>query len=505
MKNIDRVRLLAKELGHSLTFKEVREHISEGEIGDQQVRNILSRIKKSEISRIGNDNITNIPIICNTEENSYISYSSPISEEVREGCLKLYGEVWGRLMAYILSCYGEDILVPQEVLAYCHEYGYSALLLNKKVNIKDLAADIFNRHFEECPFNVNISGFIPDKSCRIVENFEVCEELLSLLEKPAMRLVDVFTGYPVNMSPGEVLGSNVTDIEALRTRLINQGLDYNPLLEKNFKVAFGTVAVLENIAERVKQFSILNKIRQSPQPQYSAVKKSMRLYAKGASFQVLSRETRKTFFTGMAQFDLKHAQLVIVSKLWEAPELLDYFNGSPVWSSLIAETSFTGISSSVIKATIKKGIYTLIFGGTYENAVTNMAQESGLAIWKVKQAISACKFFKLLESASNRFSETIKKTKTCKDAFGNELCISKLTAKEIRSIKGCQAQSFEVAVMIPIVNYLMDKGFNCWLLLHDGFIADSEAFRLYPELKLLTELTSSNYGMKLELTFETIE
>ena len=435
------------------------------------------------------------------EKNDILPFLHSLPSLIWSYCVDVYGPEWGRLMSYILSCHREDIIVPQEVLGSCHVHGYSSLLIGRKPNYKDLSADIYDRHVDECPFNLNLSDYIPEKSARTVMNYEISEELKELIINcKDTNYVDVFTGKPTNPFNEDSTPSSVPNIETLRLRLNSQDLDYKTLVGNATHIVYNTLNSIDNIRERVKQLSILNKVIQSPQPVYSAVDNSTRLYTKGASFQSMTRQTRNAFFTNKRQFDLKHAQLIIVSQLWGAQGILEYFKGQSVWATLVAETGLN-------KDTIKKGVYTLIFGGTYVNAVKNMADVAEMPYYKVLDKIAACKFFKILETASKNYSDKIKKEGTCIDAFGKELVPQdkKLTNELIRSIKGCQAQSYEIAVMTPILNHLLDKGFNCWLFMHDGFISDSNSYMIYPELKALCEFVGKQYNMNFTLEMETLD
>jgi len=494
-KKSDLIRRALENLGENPKFPEVRDWILENHKVEVKMQDWKdSRRKKGESKsedhkeggKMGNNTII-----------SLFPTSHIIPSNVFLTSLSLYGPSYGRLLCYLLLQAREEILLSHEVLASCHPYGFSAIQAGKKPNpnlSKDMIASL-----DKCPFMIHWSDFIANQACRTVQNFQVEEAILKEVANPSTKFVDLWTGKEVNsLAPEEGQPSSQPEVEALRQRLLAQNLDYSKSLSSKRDVILGIINCIPNIEERLKQLAIFNRIVLHPAPRYSAVDNSKRLYTTGPSFQNLTKAARNACFSGLRQFDLKQAQLMIISKLWDAPEILTYLNGQSIWSVLQSQTLLS-------KDALKRGVYTLIFGGTYNNAITNMAEVEGVPYYEVKQKISSCKFFYLLETASKRFTAKIKAEKSCLDAFGNELVTKdKLTGAEIRSIKGCQAQSYEVAIMLPVLTHLLDKGFQCWLLIHDGFITDNNSYMIANELKAIAESTGKTFGMSLSLEHELL-
>lgn len=123
--------------------------------------------------------------------------------------------------------------------------------------------------------------------------------------------------------------------------------------------------------------------------------------------------------------------------------------------------------------------------------------------------------FQQLYSCSMAYSDKVRKTQSCIDAFGRELFPSrgdaklftksgKVKAKKIRSMKACQAQSFEMAVMAEVVRYLQDNGVDIWLFLHDGIILSPGTEVHFEECSKIVREKAASFGIDMELSMEFI-
>lgn len=496
MKIIDQVKL---ELINNPDIKNA-EIATKLNLTASQVKIAKERInkeKKKDIKGIKSN------VISNTKGKDAISkflldYPSYIPYDLRTYLIQDLGETYGRLIGYVLSQSKDDILVPQPVLAACHSINIGSLLTGKnKVNL-DHADEVYEGIINHPKFNLVLSDYIPNVATRKVINHNL-DSIIHFAASCTGHMVNTFTGTP--LVPQQPIPSPISQVEDFRQLLLNQNLDYSILVKFSQDPARKTLCLIEDRDTMMKQLSIFNNVVADPAPKYSAVSNSCRLYTKGPSFQNLTRDIRSVFFYNKLQFDLKNAQLSIISKLWEAPEIMGYFNNRPVWATLQQET---GLAKDVLK----KGIYTLIFGGSYQSAVSNMAEVAGITEAKLRQKICNCNYFILLATASSNYDKKIRATKTCKDAFGQELyhetSPGKISHEVLRRIKAGQAQSYEMAIIMPAVRYLIDSKIPVWLFLHDGLITECNADVYFTGFKAIVKSKAKEFGMDIEVDCEVL-
>ena len=496
MKKVDIVREAVRRKGTEWNRAALRREIPMTQMTDAELDRAIQTIRK--------DHKKNPSTISTTISNNGGKGRFLIPMDLRDLALELYGEVWGRVCCYILAAHAfkfEDdfkVLLSYEVLASCHAYGYGALMSGKTPN-RHLASEVWKQYKEgQVPFHLIAEDFVPSiggkGSCRAVEDFEFKAEILDLLSSDS-ELVDVFTGLP---SPyiHSTRPSMIPEIEEFRGSLNAQELDYSGFLDSPQRLF---QFVRSNYGQNVyiHQSAILRSILRQAKPVYSGVERTTRLYTLGPSFQNLKRELRTMIFAGESQFDLAHAQLSILQELWDIPLLDDYLEGE-FWSRLKVET---GIQQ---KEVLKELVYRIAYGSKFGQCKYGLMTEAGLSSDGASKAMRA-PIVKALFDAQDRQFDKVRKSKSVIDAFGRELIKdAKTPGSAIRSALAAQAQSYELKLMLPVINFLKARDIPIYLWLHDGFIVPEKTAEHFPTLSALVEAEAASLGMKIRLEHEFV-
>jgi hypothetical protein len=95
------------------------------------------------------------------------------------------------------------------------------------------------------------------------------------------------------------------------------------LLRKNMKEAYAEAWRIQDPEKRRATLRRLARIHEQPQPFYGPTKQggTARIYERGETLANLKRGVRRVLTRGWSEFDLKAAQLAIVSEHWKVPEL----------------------------------------------------------------------------------------------------------------------------------------------------------------------------------------
>jgi hypothetical protein len=218
---------------------------------------------------------------------------------------------------------------------------------------------------------------------------------------------------------------------------------------------------------------VLTKTYARPQPVYFPVGNSPRIY--GAGFINLSRPVREKLFGLMRwhSFDLKSAQLAIVGRVWNIPDVQDFLKkGGNVWHYLSEEIGI----DSCYKPALKKALYAVIFG------CAKVRVREILSCWDLDQsyakAFLSVPMIKDLWAARDERKRQIRKEGGISDAFGElvELKPKGQHRDNVRTLLAYEAQSYELALLEDALAYCRERSkIDVVSFLHDGFALKIEA------------------------------
>ena len=214
---------------------------------------------------------------------------------------------------------------------------------------------------------------------------------------------------------------------------------------ENCDYAIKVANKIDNENSKLQQLLILDLIQEAPKPFVKPSENTDRLFGYGANITNLKKEVRKALTKGWYEADLKSAQLAIVAKLWNIPEVISFLqSGKSFWKEMMA---YLNVDDSA-KSLIKDHTYGVIFGMSKERLVEEMdlglkeyGIENGGNLFLQNPIISA-----LIKGRSKYISKLLKEG-TMIDAFGEVFEVNKLN---ILSILARQAQSYEMALIYPI-------------------------------------------------------
>lgn len=454
----------------------------------------------------------------NTPENEVIC-PYRIDADVRSFLINTYGQSHGIFACLLLSQESTDLpSLSRFLLSGCHVKSLSRLL--RGLAPRDYYSASYLASFQrEMPFYADIGPASEGKHARRCLEFSFSEdvtlEIESILKRSSGRLVNVFTGKESQTFPPVTLSKDKA-IKDIQLRMNDQDLDYSSLIKDRSSAIGRVLDEIRNDSARYLQRSMFEKIRHSPKPLYSAKERTVRLYALGSSLMSLCRSARKALFNGFVQFDLKHAQVSIIAKLWEAEDIKERLSSGNLWKDMQRNT---GLSKDLLK----KILYTIIFGGSLSQAIHDASKELGeeFSYHKTSAKVLKDPLFNRLYSASIIQTKKLKESQSCIDAFNHERLIptgkvtdkkgksvepekGKFRSEDFRSAKACQAQSYEMAIMLPMVKYLLDKEVSIWLFLHDGIILPEGSEVHFDECRRIVREAASAFGIDIDLTMEVI-
>jgi hypothetical protein len=301
--------------------------------------------------------------------------------------------------------------------------------------------------------------------------------------------------------------------------LNNKHLNRYSTMWKHMEDADALAATLHDSAN---QLNILKSIKVQPQPMYGTVPRSTRAFATNESVLRLHRDLRKILTQDWITADLRSAQLAIVAKVWEVPEIEQYLiagqlSKRSIWDDLCA---YMGLEmNSTNKAKVKTPLYSITFGAGRKRLHALFAREFGKG--NGRQAYDKFRKHPIIRAlliARSRQLKAIRLAKGGTDAFGRFLKLEKrhktgyvYMFDNSRSILACIAQSYELQLLLPVINLSMNEqlkehGFTITTFLHDGFTFDSfktaDQQRWKDKLAQVVKEEADRLGIRTELEFE---
>ena len=247
------------------------------------------------------------------------------------------------------------------------------------------------------------------------------------------------------------------------------------------------MAAAEGLADAENQLNLLRAVQDYAQPFYVPADKTTRIFSLRESVLRLHRSLRKIMTQDWVTADLRSAQLAIVASVWGVPRLSEYLEaGRSVWPDLCGHMNLPYTDDN--KAVVKGALYAVTFGA----GVKKMADYLGRHFGNGSGAYRTFRSHPILRAllvARARQLRKIRHEGGGIDAFGNVLELERYEREgyayafdNSRSILACIAQSYELALLLPVVKLAASQqfeahGFTLTTWLHDGFTFDAHRER----------------------------
>ncbi len=232
-------------------------------------------------------------------------------------------------------------------------------------------------------------------------------------------------------------------------------------IAQNIQSARDEVAKIKNPHVRRQQTLILDAIEESPKPVYKPTANTDRLFGYGANITNLKKNVRKVLTAGWIEADLENAQLAIISKIWNIPELKSYLEqGKSLRKDLTSYLHLDSIKDEdrkdEIKGLIKDRIYGLVFGTSQDRILNGKESENDPGFTKDMERFGITnagqKFLdhplvKLILKARGQYQKQVLHAGYLLDAFGK---VHSVNRKNLLSKIARQAQSWEMAIIYSI-------------------------------------------------------
>lgn len=309
--------------------------------------------------------------------------------------------------------------------------------------------------------------------------------------------VDLVTGLrSATYQPG-TNPSQVPEVEGLRLSLNRSPSSLFLDLESRIPEAKDFVLRQEWKEDRIRrQLLILRQVEESPKPNYKAVSGTSRLYSVGASWLHLMRPVREVLTSDYSKLDLRAAQLNISSALWGWDIKPFQASDGSVWTYLLQNHGFNKNNQSM-KDQLKTFIYAALFG-----AETKSLSQKALAMG-ISDLLKDPMVQEMLK-ARKAFQKRLEDGEAVSDAWGQEHSVtetgSQKRRKQIRSIMAAICQSYELRMLIPLINHAKEKGYETVAILHDCIYGQGDWSPISSQLEsLLANVSLETLGQDVTL------
>lgn len=339
--------------------------------------------------------------------------------------------------------------------------------------------------------------------------------------------VDVLTGRAMTQRQRQALRNEyrergaqaVAEAREIQHPLADE-LDYMNSQPPNY------FARLENnfpeVARRIRQlppesmetnYRILQRLRVHPQPLYKVVTGSPRLYTIGFGLQNMSKSVRAVLMPDCVSLDLEAAQFAVVAAVWGIPSIQEALQTGSAWEVIMGEihSHFPHIKKSQVKSVL----YPLIFGMPKHSLAQRIQHETRIT---AEEFFNASATMQALLSARETRMDLIRKNGGIVDATGRTHSLQERQEREdvrqdraIRSLLAYEAQSYEVELMRPLLNFIRTNAryVKLNLFIHDGvyvqFSAEADERRqerLLVSMQNAVQSAAQKLGVVTRLTQE---
>jgi hypothetical protein len=334
------------------------------------------------------------------------------------------------------------------------------------------------------------------KTAREISSADIPQHIYTALHEDRLLLahkvglVDFVTGKVINNAAKTIMRT-VDKEQVLTTYVLAKCREAVDLLEymnsldpRKFSYTQDTyyehaqeVILALDIPEQSKN-QLLDTLRAAqvqPKPFYGATERSVRIYPRNDSILNLPRNARYKLTKGLWSCDLKSAQIAVISKTWDIPELHDYLSvgSSTIWHLFYRDFNIPEDKQQEFKIALKKAIYSIVFGMSTVNLVNGTDTYDGIAVAFAPYGIAPEAFLnyyyiKLILTARHKTYNKINRENGAYDVFGNWINVTEHT--NAPSIAAQVAQSYELKLLYPVIQLARTTSdFTIMYWLHDGF------------------------------------
>lgn len=239
-------------------------------------------------------------------------------------------------------------------------------------------------------------------------------------------------------------------------------------------VSYADAAINKLPLERQnRERKLLTSLFDFAQPLYRPTLHSLRIFPFGENLLSLKREVRQAYTRDWVECDLRSAQLAIIAKLWDVPEVNEFLEtGQSIWEYL-ANTLGLKLSPELKKALKNQFLYPLTFGRSkreMQSILTDVFEKH----FGVSQAFETLFSLPLTRAIWRARAKQVRKyykeheVKTC---FGDWLKLDYKNRSHVLSLLAQQAQAVELKLLLSVVRaaqqFPAEVILTAWQ--HDGF------------------------------------
>jgi hypothetical protein len=230
---------------------------------------------------------------------------------------------------------------------------------------------------------------------------------------------------------------------------------------------------LTNERAKRRATKLLEQIELTPQPFYKPSERGCTQRVFGDSYLHLNKELRNIVCSDWMEIDIEQAQLRILARIWEIPEVTEYLDSKKsLWKDLIQyvqniyPVQFSSLDKSELKVLLKRFIYSSCFGmsltklkktfkkdceellgNTYNMSIVKKNKNGKDIKLSLGEYLICHKVIRPLLVARKKVMKKIKMNKGASSPYGW------ITLKgSVISVMANVAQSVEQLLMMPIVN-----------------------------------------------------
>jgi hypothetical protein len=326
--------------------------------------------------------------------------------------------------------------------------------------------------FKKTIFDIDVVPHINCRRFRLVRSMTVPFWLAGAFDKmldgpPWERTVGFVTGTKFDRESCRVHRKSEADAGLIDTNT-SMGADvarylhelpeslFQPLVTRLPQV-LRTARSIPSPDVREPQLSMLNSVHECIQPYYKPVSSSTRLYSFGTNFLNMTTVLRDELTCDWVKCDLKQAQLRFFALIWKDDSLVKFLDElkQSFWREIPAAAGV--VYSEEVKRAIKDATYAILYGSSKSNILVELKKVVGD---EAAVVILNLPVYQLLFSAARRAQKCLKRDGFVLDATGRRLELAtwkegefRTEGEKMRSILACQAQSYELPILHPAIEY----------------------------------------------------
>lgn len=287
---------------------------------------------------------------------------------------------------------------------------------------------------------------------------------------------------------------------------------FDTVLDK-LPALYAKISQIQDDDIRNHQLANCHQVACYPKPICKPVEKTTRIFAVGGSFLNLKSCYRDELLSDWVKLDLNKCQLIVVSSLWAASSIRTTISRSSLglWADIANHCG--AVLTPEVKDKVKKATYTTVYGGGRTKIRSTF--DGVLTPEQADRFFDFPMIARLFKARSNQI-EDLYDSESRVDAFGYEMKLTETGKvkryKQATSILACEAQSYELKILYPVVKYISENCTEecpvyCTAFLHDGvWIKCDDPYQLQVHLERIKEIISeeSLRLLNVEMTAEIV-